>query len=61
MAESLDVNAKWDACIDLTVRRVVYSSMAGAFSGLLFFSQFLSNFLIPSLQAQLLVYFGSAE
>ncbi|CAN1175579.1 hypothetical protein LINPERHAP2_LOCUS32019, partial [Linum perenne] len=37
MAESLDVNAKWDACIDLTVRRVVYSSMAGAFSGLLFF------------------------
>ncbi|KAJ0026263.1 hypothetical protein Pint_07014 [Pistacia integerrima] len=32
-----DVNAKWDACIDLTVRRFVYSSFAGAFSGLLFF------------------------
>ncbi|CAI0556770.1 unnamed protein product [Linum tenue] len=37
MAEAVDVNAKWDACIDLTVRRFVYSSMAGAFGGLLFF------------------------
>lgn len=34
-----DVNAKWDACLDLTVRRFVYSSLAGAFSGLLFFSE----------------------
>ena len=33
-----DVNAKWDACLDLTVRRFVYSSLAGAFGGLLFFS-----------------------
>ncbi|XVF37286.1 hypothetical protein REPUB_Repub19eG0132900 [Reevesia pubescens] len=32
-----DVNAKWDACLDLTVRRFVYSSLAGAFGGLLFF------------------------
>ncbi|KAM7279515.1 hypothetical protein ACFE04_006649 [Oxalis oulophora] len=32
-----DVNAKWDACLDLTVRRFVYSSLAGAFSGLLLF------------------------
>ncbi|KAF6139370.1 hypothetical protein GIB67_026212 [Kingdonia uniflora] len=32
-----DVNAKWDACIDLTVRRVVYSSLAGTLSGLLLF------------------------
>ncbi|XP_044510085.1 MICOS complex subunit Mic10-like isoform X2 [Mangifera indica] len=32
-----DVNAKWDACIDLTVRRFVYSSLSGAFCGLLFF------------------------
>ncbi|KAL5558433.1 hypothetical protein UlMin_034644 [Ulmus minor] len=32
-----DVNAKWDACLDLTVRRFVYSSFAGAFGGLLFF------------------------
>ncbi|CAN8304434.1 unnamed protein product [Cochlearia groenlandica] len=30
-------NAKWDACIDLSVRRVVYSSLGGAFAGLLFF------------------------
>ncbi|XP_022773548.1 uncharacterized protein LOC111315798 isoform X1 [Durio zibethinus] len=33
-----DVNAKWNACLDLTVRRFVYSSLAGAFGGLLFFS-----------------------
>ncbi|KAH0919382.1 hypothetical protein HID58_027042 [Brassica napus] len=33
-----DVNAKWDACIDLTTRRFVYSSLGGAFAGLLFFS-----------------------
>nr|KJB81302.1 hypothetical protein B456_013G137900 [Gossypium raimondii] len=26
-----DMNAKWDACIDLTLRRFVYSSLAGAF------------------------------
>ncbi|KAH0874860.1 hypothetical protein HID58_072222 [Brassica napus] len=33
-----DVNAKWDACIDHTTRRFVYSSLGGAFAGLLFFS-----------------------
>ncbi|EXB62504.1 hypothetical protein L484_008307 [Morus notabilis] len=32
-----DVNAKWDACLDLSVRRFVYSSLAGAFGGLLLF------------------------
>ncbi|CAA7052427.1 unnamed protein product [Microthlaspi erraticum] len=32
-----DMNAKWDACIDLTTRRFVYSSLGGAFAGLLFF------------------------
>nr|XP_027189640.1 MICOS complex subunit Mic10-like isoform X3 [Cicer arietinum] len=32
-----DLDAKWDACLDLTVRRFVYSSFAGAFGGLLFF------------------------
>ncbi|KAK9270259.1 hypothetical protein L1049_025836 [Liquidambar formosana] len=32
-----DLNAKWDACLDLCVRRFVYSSMAGAFGGLLLF------------------------
>ncbi|CAL5417182.1 unnamed protein product [Camellia sinensis] len=32
-----DLNAKWDACMDLTVRRFVYSSFAGAFGGLLLF------------------------
>ncbi|XP_040942003.1 uncharacterized protein LOC108464592 isoform X2 [Gossypium arboreum] len=32
-----DMNAKWDACIDLTLRRFVYASLAGAFGGLLFF------------------------
>ncbi|GAB4861467.1 hypothetical protein Ancab_036669 [Ancistrocladus abbreviatus] len=32
-----DLNAKWDACLDLSLRRVVYSSLAGAFGGLLLF------------------------
>ncbi|CAN8235420.1 unnamed protein product [Cochlearia groenlandica] len=32
-----DVNAKWDACLDLTTRRFVYSSLGGAFAGLLLF------------------------
>ncbi|KAL8482490.1 hypothetical protein ACS0TY_027976 [Phlomoides rotata] len=32
-----DVNAKWDACIDLGLRRFVYSSFAGGFAGLFFF------------------------
>jgi len=48
MAEKTDVNAKWDACLDLSVRRFVYSSLAGAFGGLLLFSQSLpfSSFVI---------------
>ncbi|KAL8133714.1 MICOS complex subunit MIC10-like [Apium graveolens] len=32
-----DVNAKWDACLDLGIRRFVYSSLGGAFTGLLLF------------------------
>ncbi|KAJ0795161.1 putative MICOS complex subunit Mic10 protein [Helianthus annuus] len=32
-----DLNAKWDACLDLGVRRFFYSSATGAFAGLLFF------------------------
>ncbi|CAL9187461.1 MICOS complex subunit MIC10-like [Musa acuminata AAA Group] len=32
-----DLNAKWDACLDLTARRLAYSSLAGAFTALLFF------------------------
>nr|XP_043637042.1 MICOS complex subunit Mic10-like [Erigeron canadensis] len=32
-----DLNAKWDACLDLGIRRFVYASAAGAFSGLLLF------------------------
>ncbi|KAI4388830.1 hypothetical protein MLD38_001125 [Melastoma candidum] len=35
--ENYDVNAKWDACLDLTLRRSLYSSLAGVFSGLLLF------------------------
>ncbi|MFS7899964.1 putative MICOS complex subunit Mic10 protein [Helianthus anomalus] len=36
-----DLNAKWDACLDLGVRRFFYSSATGAFAGLLFFRKFL--------------------
>ncbi|XP_039781791.1 uncharacterized protein LOC120649148 isoform X1 [Panicum virgatum] len=32
-----DLDAKWDACLDLSIRRVAYSSLAGAFAGLLLF------------------------
>ncbi|KAK4758442.1 hypothetical protein SAY87_019743 [Trapa incisa] len=32
-----DLDAKWDACVDLTARRFVYASVAGTFGGLLFF------------------------
>ncbi|XP_075519030.1 MICOS complex subunit MIC10-like isoform X1 [Primulina tabacum] len=32
-----DLNAKWDAYLDLGLRRFVYSSFAGAFTGLLLF------------------------
>ncbi|KAF8091910.1 hypothetical protein N665_0432s0013 [Sinapis alba] len=37
MSQEYDVNAKWDTCLDLTTRRLVYSSLGGAFAGLLFF------------------------
>ncbi|CAA0818446.1 Domain of unknown function (DUF543 [Striga hermonthica] len=32
-----DLNAKWDACLDLGLRRFVYSAFAGAGAGLLLF------------------------
>ncbi|XP_047341288.1 uncharacterized protein LOC124944979 [Impatiens glandulifera] len=32
-----DLNAKWDACLDLGLRRFVYSSLGGSFAGLLLF------------------------
>ncbi|CAK9162688.1 unnamed protein product [Ilex paraguariensis] len=40
-----DLNAKWEACLDLGLRRFVYSSLAGAFGGLLLFRT--SHFLYP--------------
>ncbi|KAL4339421.1 hypothetical protein GQ457_08G008960 [Hibiscus cannabinus] len=36
-ASNYDANAKWDACIDLSLRRFIYSSLAGASGGLIFF------------------------
>ncbi|XP_058070100.1 MICOS complex subunit MIC10-like isoform X2 [Magnolia sinica] len=36
-AQLYDLNAKWDTCFDLTIRRFVYSSLSGAFGGLLLF------------------------
>ncbi|KAL1542804.1 Mitochondrial inner membrane organizing system component, variant 2 [Salvia divinorum] len=35
--EKYDLNAKWDACVDLSLRRFVYSSFAGGIAGLLLF------------------------
>ncbi|KAL6010413.1 hypothetical protein ACLOJK_000845 [Asimina triloba] len=41
-----DLNAKWDACLDLSLRRFVYSSLAGAFGGLLLFMASLDSKVI---------------
>ncbi|KAK4745066.1 hypothetical protein SAY87_011378 [Trapa incisa] len=41
-----DASAKWDECVDLSVRRFVYSSLAGAFGGLLLFRTNPSSFSI---------------
>ncbi|CAA6660155.1 unnamed protein product [Spirodela intermedia] len=32
-----DLDAKWDACVDLSLHRFAYSALAGAFGGLLLF------------------------
>ncbi|KQK12214.1 uncharacterized protein LOC100840704 [Brachypodium distachyon] len=32
-----DLDAKWDACLDLSIRRVAYASLAGVFGGLILF------------------------
>ncbi|GAB2291164.1 Mitochondrial inner membrane organizing system component, variant 2 [Dionaea muscipula] len=44
VAAEYDFNAKWDACLDLSLRRVVYSSLAGSFAGLLLFRSPVSRF-----------------
>lgn len=53
-----DVNAKWDACADLSIRRVFYSTLSGAFVGLLLFrklSQFHPPFFLYILFSFLLI------
>ena len=32
-----DLDAKWDACLDLAIHRIAYSSLVGALAGLLLF------------------------
>ncbi|KAK4742237.1 hypothetical protein SAY87_000238 [Trapa incisa] len=32
-----EIDAQWDECVDLTVRRFIYSSVSGGFGGLLLF------------------------
>lgn len=39
-----DLNAKWDAYLDLGVRRFVYSSATGALAGLILFREFFMHF-----------------
>lgn len=41
-----DLNAKWDAYIDLGLRRFVYSSFAGGFAGLLLFREYFDKFVL---------------
>ncbi|GAB2217524.1 hypothetical protein Droror1_Dr00000721 [Drosera rotundifolia] len=50
-AGEYDLNAKWDACIDLSLRRVVYSSLAGSFAGLLLFRSPVSRWATVALGA----------
>ncbi|KAG6431964.1 hypothetical protein SASPL_103536 [Salvia splendens] len=40
--EKYDLNAKWDACLDLSLRRFVYSSFTGGFAGLLLFLSYVN-------------------
>jgi hypothetical protein len=42
-----DLNIKWDACLDLSIRRVAYSSLDGTFTGLLPFRKEASYYLPP--------------
>ncbi|KAL2893500.1 MICOS complex subunit MIC10 [Bienertia sinuspersici] len=37
LSKDYNLDEKWDACLDLSLRRFVYSSVAGAFTGLLLF------------------------
>ncbi|GAA0187266.1 hypothetical protein LIER_34554 [Lithospermum erythrorhizon] len=37
MGGDYDLEAKWDTCLDLGIRRLAYSSFSGAAAGLLFF------------------------
>jgi len=39
----LSMDAKWEAAIDLTLRRLVYGSLAGGAAGLLLFRACTSN------------------
>ncbi|KAL9274241.1 MICOS complex subunit MIC10-like protein [Drosera capensis] len=50
-AGEYDLSAKWDACIDLSLRRVVYSSLAGSFAGLLLFRSPVSRWATVALGA----------
>ncbi|KAE8733461.1 Detected protein of unknown function [Hibiscus syriacus] len=56
-ASKYDMNDKWDACIDLGLRRFVYSSLTGAFGGLIFFrspvTRWASELLVPELELDL--------
>lgn len=45
LPEEYDLNAKWDACIDLSLRRFVYSSFAGGIAGILLFRECFFVFL----------------
>ncbi|CAI5972992.1 unnamed protein product [Closterium sp. NIES-65] len=38
-AQDLLMDDKWDLCVDLSLRRVVYSTLAGAATGLVLFSE----------------------
>ena len=47
-------DAKWDACLDLGIRRVAYSSLAGALGGLLLFRKYKQPFFFILILSSLL-------
>ncbi|CAA0809863.1 60S ribosomal protein L6-2 [Striga hermonthica] len=50
-----DLNEKWDDCLDLVLRRFSCSSIAGGFTGILFFRECLYLHILNPLSASLVV------
>ena len=43
MPQEFYINDKWDACIDLALRRIVYGTLGGGAAALILFSELLCH------------------